>query len=168
MKKIIQTFLLVGFLAIPVSAQDLGSHNVRYAYDSASRLTQFTVNGTFTHRFDYGDGGVILRYVVGATASVDIEAVDDGTLPLRVALHDAYPNPFNPSTSIQFDLPDMQAVSIEVFDILGRSITKLVNGTLPAGYHQVNWDASGLGSGSYLVRLVSGNVVQTRTIVLIK
>jgi len=161
--------LMAGFVPLnSVSAQDLGSFEVRYAYDEASRMTQFTVAGNFTHRFDYGDGGVILRYVVGPTASVDVEPVVDGTLPLRVALHEAYPNPFNPSTTLRFDLPAAASVSVQVFDLLGRSVARLVDGTLPAGFHRVTWDASSIGSGTYLIRMRTGDDVMTRTVVLVK
>jgi hypothetical protein len=159
---------LAGFLATPVLAQDLSGYSARYAYDDASRMTQFTVNGAFTHRFDYGDGGAIQRYVVGPTASVDVEPVQDDALPRRVALHEAYPNPFNPSTSVRFDLPATASVSVEVFDLLGRSVARLVDGTLPAGFHQVSWDASGAGSGTYLVRMRTGSKVMSRTVVLVK
>jgi len=168
MKTNVFTLVLAGLMAGSAMAQDLGSYEVRYAYDDAARMTQFTVAGAFTHRFDYGDGGVILRYVVGPTASVDIESSDNGVLPQRVALHEAYPNPFNPSTTLRFDLPAAAAVSVEAFDMLGRSVARLVDGTLPAGFHQVSWDASGVGSGTYLVRMRTGSEVMTRTVVLVK
>lgn len=167
MKKLILLSLLVGW-TLPSAAQDLGSYEARYAYDDASRMTQFTVDGVFTHRFDYGDGGVILRYVVGATASVDIEVPSDGSLPASVALHEAYPNPFNPSTTVRFDLPATSSVRVAVYDVLGRTVARLVDGTLPGGFHSVSWDASDLGSGTYIVRLTTAGKVMSRTVVLVK
>ncbi len=168
MKSIVSFFVLVFVLAGSIEAQDLGAYDVRYAYDDAARMTQYTVNGAFTHRFDYGDGGVILRYVVGPTASVESEQLAEGVLPTHVALHEAYPNPFNPSTTVRFDLPASASVRVEAFDMLGRSVARLVEGVLPAGFHQVTWDASSIGSGSYLIRMTTGNSVLTRSVILVK
>ena len=74
--------------------------------------------------------------------------LDTGTLILKTlralpevfALQPNYPNPFNPSTILPFDLPQATQVSIVVVDLLGREIRRLVAGPLPAGYHRAVWD----------------------------
>jgi len=88
--------------------------------------------------------------------------------PVSFALHPAYPNPFNPLTTIQFDLPEDGEVSLKVYDLKGREVARLVNGFLPAGYHTVTWDAGDRATGISLVRMEAGNVRQLQKIVLIK
>jgi hypothetical protein len=89
-------------------------------------------------------------------------------LPTKYALHAPYPNPFNPTLSIRYDLPRPSRVSIDVFNVLGRKVTTLVNGEMPAGWHSVGWNASGLASGLYFVRVRAGDFSATRKAVLLK
>jgi len=83
-------------------------------------------------------------------------------------LYPAYPNPFNPSTIVSFDLPQQGKVRVDVFDISGRLVSVLANQTYQSGNHRLTFEASGLASGIYLVRAnIAGNV-QTQRITLIK
>jgi hypothetical protein len=93
---------------------------------------------------------------------------DGSLLPLDYALGQNYPNPFNPSTSIQFALPESGQVQIDVFNMIGRRVMSVVNGTMSAGYHVVTLDASPLSSGLYIYRLKAGNVVLTQKMTLVK
>jgi len=95
--------------------------------------------------------------------------------PLR--LHQNAPNPFHPSTGIRFAVPGAtgsEAVAkLAIYDVQGRRIRSLVNGPLPAGFHQVEWDGrNDLGhrvqSGVYYCRLSSGNLHQTKQLVILK
>ena len=79
-----------------------------------------------------------------------------------------FPNPFNPSTSISFHIPSKSYVSLEIFDILGREVTKLVSGEIEAGNHSVTWNASAMPTGTYFYRLQSGDFVDTKKLILIK
>jgi hypothetical protein len=92
--------------------------------------------------------------------------------PLRTELMAAYPNPFNPSTVIGFTVGTQDLASLQtrltVYDLLGREVAVLVNGTMPSGRHQVTFDAAGLASGVYLVRLEAGGEVFTRRMTLLK
>jgi hypothetical protein len=72
--------------------------------------------------------------------------------PTEYNLHAAYPNPFNPSTQINFELPDAGNVSLVVYDMLGREVANLVTGYREAGYHSTTWNASGQASGVYFAR----------------
>jgi alpha-amylase len=89
-----------------------------------------------------------------------------------IKLHPAYPNPFNPSTVIGFtvETQDLASphMSLAIYDILGREVAVLVDGAMPTGSHSVTFDASGLASGVYLVRLEADGMVRTRSISLIK
>ncbi|MEO8169093.1 MAG: T9SS type A sorting domain-containing protein, partial [bacterium] len=77
-------------------------------------------------------------------------------------LHQNYPNPFNPSTTVNFDLPEPATVSLVVYDVLGRKVTDLVNGSKEAGYHSATWNAKDVSSGVYFARFTatdgSGNI----------
>jgi len=95
--------------------------------------------------------------------------VDDvAELPKEVRLHNNYPNPFNPSTQIAFDLPRESHVTLEVYNILGERVALLVDEVRGAGYHQVRFDASGLASGIYLYRMTANNVTLMNKMVLMK
>jgi pectate lyase len=89
-------------------------------------------------------------------------------LPLQVTLDQNYPNPFNPNTVIRFQLPENSEIRLEVFDMLGRRVSVLVNETRNAGVHEVSFDASGLSSGLYLYRLQAGDIIRTQKMMLMK
>ena len=89
-------------------------------------------------------------------------------LPPEFSLSEAYPNPFNPSTSIAFSLPSSGEVSLIIYNLMGQEVTKLVSGEIEAGYHKVQWDASSVSSGIYFYRLHVGDFIRTRKMVLLK
>ncbi|RMF58899.1 MAG: T9SS C-terminal target domain-containing protein, partial [Bacteroidetes bacterium] len=86
----------------------------------------------------------------------------------RFALHQNFPNPFNPQTTIRYELARSGRVALEVFDLLGRRVATLVNGEQPAGTFTVTFDARDLASGVYVYRLTAGSQVMTRTMLLMK
>jgi hypothetical protein len=90
------------------------------------------------------------------------------SLPTAYALRANYPNPFNPVTMIGYDVGRTGPVSLRIFDLLGREVATLVQGTIPAGSYTVTWDAGNLPSGLYLCRMDAGEFVQTRKMVLLK
>lgn len=89
-------------------------------------------------------------------------------LPEAFGLGPSYPNPFNPTAIIPYHLPEQTAVRLDVFDMVGRRIQVLVDTVQPAGSYEVRFNATALASGSYLYRLVAGEYVQTRRMVLLK
>jgi len=89
-------------------------------------------------------------------------------VPEAFTLHAAYPNPFNPTTEIRFDLPEATQVRLTVYDALGREVERLLDGPMQAATHTVTFDAADLPSGVYLYRLEAGAFVQTRRMVLMK
>jgi len=88
--------------------------------------------------------------------------------PDSYALNANYPNPFNPSTIIQFSIPEKSFVELKVFDILGNEVDNLVKQDMEPGNYSVIFNGSNLASGIYLYRLISGNFVDTRKMMLIK
>jgi len=90
------------------------------------------------------------------------------TLPTDYALHGNYPNPFNPTTTISFDLPKAGHVRISIYNIKGRMIDEVVDQRMPIGSHTVQWDASDYASGVYFVRMMSDEFLDIRKMMLIK
>jgi len=91
-----------------------------------------------------------------------------GLLPVKTELTDSYPNPFNPTTSINYGLQKDGYVEIMVYDASGRLVEELVNQNQTAGYHSITWNASNQASGMYFAKMVAGDVVQTQKLVLLK
>jgi len=88
--------------------------------------------------------------------------------PLAFALGQNHPNPFNPSTTIAFSVPREARVQLRIFDLRGQVVATLVDGTLAAGEHQVQWDARRAPSGVYVYRLDAPGFTQTRKMSLLK
>ncbi len=94
-------------------------------------------------------------------------------LPTSYALNNNYPNPFNPTTMITYQIPKAGEVKLTIINSLGQKVRTLVAGQIAAGYHQAVWDARDdngnlVGSGTYLYRIEAGNFVQTKKLVLMK
>ncbi len=102
---------------------------------------------------------------IGAVVNVASETLET---PSEFALHAAYPNPFNPTTTLRFDLASAGDVSLTVYDALGRAVSTLVSGFRPAGAHVVSFDAASLPSGLYMARLATPAGSVTRTLTLVK
>jgi hypothetical protein len=90
------------------------------------------------------------------------------TVPDKFELFQNYPNPFNPSSIIRFKIKDSRFVILKVFNALGREVVTLVNEKLNAGEYQATFDGSELASGIYFYKLMAGDFVQTRKMILIK
>jgi hypothetical protein len=90
------------------------------------------------------------------------------TLPASFKLYSNYPNPFNPTTNIRFELPTEALVKLTVYDMLGREIAQLVNGSKPAGRHEVLFDGRDLASGIYYYRLEVQSLTEARRFVEVR
>lgn len=88
--------------------------------------------------------------------------------PTQFTLLGAYPNPFNPTTTISFELPNANFVHLAIYDVSGRLVTDLINGWRDSGVHEVTFDGSGLASGVYLYRIEAGEFTAVRKMVLVK
>ena len=95
-------------------------------------------------------------------------AENDDILPEQLVLHNAYPNPFNPSTIIRFDLSDIEMVSLDIFDLTGKQVASLISEYMIPGSHQIVWNPSQLSSGVYFVKLIAGNTSLNQKITYIK
>jgi plastocyanin len=104
--------------------------------------------------------------LVGDTTSS--AAGDDPLLAGRFELSQAYPNPFNPSTTLSLQNPRLQQVTLAVYDLLGRQVSLLVDAPLAAGTHEFSFNAAGLATGLYFARARAGDVTHVRKLTLIK
>jgi len=89
-------------------------------------------------------------------------------LPTRVNLLPAYPNPFNPSTTIKYQIPEQTKVRLVVVNIVGQEVVNLVNTQQQPGEYSLTWDASDLASGIYFIRLVTENQTSIQKLMFIK
>ena len=94
-------------------------------------------------------------------------------LPDVFALHQNYPNPFNPITTIQYDIPEESHVRIDIYNVLGQKVAKLVDTFHQPGFHTVNWDGtnmlgSALSSGMYFYRIQANNFTAVKKLLLVK
>ena len=131
-------------------------------------------------------GGVHYYYIVVANYNLGISSPstevsviatsaenDLSLLPNSYCLHPTYPNPFNPSTTIKYEIPgqtqkDNINVALKVYDALGREVATLVNERLQPGYYQVEFNAADLASGVYYYRISAGTFIQTKKMIVLK
>src|SRR5690606_16221769 len=109
------------------------------------------------------NGGPIAQGTFRIGAAADVE----GEIPLTFELA-TQPNPFHGSTSFRYALPTAQELSLAVYDVHGRLVKQLVDGTRSAGFHEISWDASGVASGTYFARLSTADATRTQRILLLK
>ena len=89
-------------------------------------------------------------------------------IPNEYTLYLAYPNPFNPMTTITYSIPDPSIVSIRVYDILGNQVTVLLDQYKSVGNHHVIWNAENQSTGMYFVKMITEKFSQTQKIILTK
>jgi hypothetical protein len=158
-------------ITMPVAVNNMAINN-----EAGVKLSQeTTINGVLrlmagvfdnTIPFMLGPDGTI-SYEGGSlliTDALETESV----LPKKFALYQNFPNPFNPTTTISFDVPKQATVKITIFDVMGREVTRLVDNDYSAGSYSVNWNASPYASGLYYYRIEAGDFVAVRKLVLMK
>ncbi len=134
---------------------------------NSERLAKVDANRNGVYTMQSNDEPVLILRARGPGYTTDID--DRASLPTEVELNQNYPNPFNPSTQIRYGVPSQSTVKLEVFDVLGRRVTVLVNNELTQpGRYTVSFDASRLSSGVYVYRLIVGDKVISKRMVLIK
>ncbi|MBN1293142.1 MAG: T9SS type A sorting domain-containing protein [Candidatus Latescibacteria bacterium] len=131
-------------------------------YNHAEKLSEY-------YKFMAHDG-VFWKADVNGLHRLDLaqSAVDESDDITTFSLSQNHPNPFNPSTSISFDLPESGQVAIEVFSVTGQKTATLVNGHMQAGAHSVSWDGSGCSAGVYLYRISANGKTSARKMLLLK
>lgn len=120
--------------------------------------------------FTVGSPGTVLAAIMYQSHCRDIVNVAEAAArgSDRFWLSECYPNPFNPSTTIKYELPKSSTVRLSVYDILGREVSVLVNERKEAGVHEVRIDGTGLSSGVYFYRMTAGDYVATKKLLILK
>ena len=111
-----------------------------------------------------------LIYSAWINAGSPVSVEDENTLqsPVTFNLLQNHPNPFNPSTIIQYTVSSRQFISIKIFDVLGNEIATLVNEEKPEGNYEIKFDASRLSSGVYFCNMQSGSFIETKKMILLR
>jgi hypothetical protein len=147
-----------------------------------TREIKYTLTGTRhagTDNDSYFDDLFLKVLKDESCLTVGTDLTEDISLPKKFVLHQNFPNPFNPTTTLHYDLPEDALVNITIYDILGREVRTLVNQTQDAGYRSVIWDATNdysmpVSAGIYLYQIQArqinsgqaGEFVQTKKMVL--
>jgi hypothetical protein len=127
------------------------------------KITASDITGQVVYYLDHVPGAVVVR------SPTDVnDGVEPSGLPTSFNLSQNFPNPFNPSTIIRFALPRPSHVELEVFNILGQKVVTLIDKHLPAGSHEIEFNAFDYPSGIYFYRLSHDQGVETRKMTLIK
>jgi hypothetical protein len=92
---------------------------------------------------------------------------ENNATPSGYCLHQNYPTPFNPSTTIEFSLPKSEFTTLKVYNILGKEVAQLISDNLRQGKHTYNFDGSKLASGVYYYQLVAGEYREVKKMILI-
>ena len=133
---------------------------------------EYEMNQTYFYRIAAVDhAGNVGDY--SATVEAVVLSIDVDQTPEVFALHQNNPNPFNPTTQISYDLPEDALVNVTIYDITGRAIRSLVNGSQTAGYRSIIWDATNnlgesVSAGMYVYIIQAGEFRQTKKMVLLK
>ncbi len=118
------------------------------------------------------DANAVYRNTVPPRFSITMSGFglgsENNSLPKEFVLYPAYPNPFNPSTTIRFDLPAEGFITLSVYDITGKLVETLINEVLQKGSHNILWQPQNLPSGNYFVQLKSRNRTFTKKLTLLK
>jgi len=177
MKRLIGILLVLSLPAAAVAAPSIPRHTVDGG-GGTSGNAEFRVRGTVgqPEASQSPAGGVHWRLRGGFWTRVAdaVTAVETPTaLPARFQLRPNVPNPFNPSTTIRFDVPRTSRVRVEIYNLRGERIRVLRDETYSAGHHGALWDGkddrgSGIASGVYLVRVVSDGFEGRQKVTLVK
>ena len=127
---------------------------------------------------DIGNGNIYTTWTTPESL-IKMNIIDFNNPPVEIdknrnnilgdfSLAQNFPNPFNPTTTISYELPQRSDVQITIYDLLGRKVTNLVRETQDAGYRSIQWNASTVPSGMYFYQIVAGDFTQTRKMVVLK
>jgi uncharacterized lipoprotein YddW (UPF0748 family) len=147
-----------------IVADSAGITDTTLAHSGLQNFTIYSWRVKAGNDLGYGEWSPALRF-----RTIQVSAVaEEEALPSTYALYQNFPNPFNPTTTIQFSTPTATWVTLKVYDVLGREETTLVNDRVPAGRYSVHWNASEAASGVYFYRLTAGASIQTRRMLLLR
>ena len=136
---------------------------IDFEFESANGFVGKSVL-TFADVILAGENGKSLD-VISSSYEYDVSNI---LLPTETALSKSYPNPFNPVTTIHYELAIENMVELAVYDLRGRLVAELVNNIQVPGFYNVAWDASDQASGTYIVKMIAGEYTNTQKVMLVK
>lgn len=142
--------------------------NVRGKYDEAYAIAVDRFNNVYVCGTSDSNTFAFRDYCTIKYSQVTGTSVISGLIPVKFSLSQNYPNPFNPTTKIKFDVPKPSFTKLIIYDMLGREVTTLVNEELKPGTYETDWDASYYSSGVYFYKIISGDFVETKKMVLMR
>ena len=131
--------------------------------DHSWRVNFISSTGDYTTNFTHNTGFTDILW----PSTTDITQ-EPGNLPSSFRLEQNFPNPFNPTTTINYTMPSKNFVNLSVFNLIGEQLQILVNEEQEAGSHQINFDGSSLPSGIYFYKISSSNFTETKKMILMK
>jgi hypothetical protein len=167
---------LVVYLGGP-TPEPVAARCLSFVISSSCAIAQLgDINGDGINDFGFGapfnvlgvppqDGGFV---ILSGDTTLVTSVRHDLPLPIEVALSQNFPNPFNPSTTIRYSLPHRSDVSLVVYNMLGQQVAILAQGEEDAGFHEAQFDGSGLASGVYYYRLQMSGQSVTKRLLLIR
>lgn len=141
-----------------------GSTKEQFFVDPNSTLQNIQTTWSWSELIDMSIAVVNTNRTQGGTYSLTLSSV----LPEEDLLANNYPNPFNPTTQIEFSINRDKHIRLEVYDQIGRKVSTLIDEQLNRGFHQVTFDGTGLASGVYFYRIITDQTVTTNKMMLIK
>ena len=136
---------------------DNGNHKVVYFGFAFEQFNDLTIADT-----------LVKRSVQWLTEGIVLDNPVEGTIPSAYTLEQNYPNPFNPATTISYSIPKESQVSLKIYDVMGREVVELISGKQSTGSYNVEFDAASLASGTYFYKLVAGDFISVKKMVLLK
>jgi hypothetical protein len=152
--------------------EDTGGNTLDYTTTSTSQVVDFIDEGYYSGEWTW--------YVVGTEASgltsesdeysltVTSDVGESASLPKEFALENAYPNPFNPSTTLRYQVPRAGHVQMVVYNLMGQEVARLVNQQVQPGTYAATFDASALSSGLYFIRMQADGFNAVQKVMLMK
>jgi len=148
-----------------VPAMGVDSQDATQGYAAQGSTIRFTIQKNNENEMNlsgsfpsWTENGVFII----ESANIEVE------IPSDYSLGSVYPNPFNPSTTINYSVPEMSWVNIAVYDITGVEVSRLVDGYVNSGYHSITWNAKEHASGVYIVKIKSSGFSDSQKVMLMK
>jgi hypothetical protein len=135
---------------------------------SAQKLVLMAAFGKDTRTLGIMEGSGNVTISDAALTRLVVKLTRGDLLPKAFALYQNYPNPFNPSTTIRYDLPVNSTVNLKIYDVLGRVVATLFEGTQSAGFRSLEFDGGAFPSGVYFYRLQAEHFSAFRKMLLIR
>jgi hypothetical protein len=188
MKKTVKVFLILSLIlgvAISLNSNPVSANQIpRQVLDGGGGMwltsSSYKLSSSLGQSITGTQGGTTKKVYTGfwnpwvvVMSPVEQEEEDLTQLPKEFEISQNYPNPFNPTTVIEYALPKSSDVKIKIYNILGQEVRNLVNERQEAGYKIIGWDGKDdhgmeVSSGIYFYRIVAGNFVKSKKMVLLK